>query len=181
VGVSDVKMEEGSLRCDANISLRPAGTSELGVKTELKNMNSFRFIERGIRADIERQRELLESGAGVVQEPLHFAPASATLTPLRSKEEAHDYRYFPEPDLVPVAVTEEMIEAARRELPELPDARAERYQRDHGLDSERARQLAFRDEMGYYFERALGAADGTPAKVIANWVGQELVQRLGDG
>jgi aspartyl-tRNA(Asn)/glutamyl-tRNA(Gln) amidotransferase subunit B len=178
LGVSDVNMEEGSLRCDANVSLRPAGTGELGVKTELKNMNSFRFIERGIRAEVERQRDLIESGAGVVQETLHFDPAGGTLTPLRSKEEAHDYRYFPEPDLVPVAVTQEMIEAARRELPELPDARAERYQRDHGLDAERARQLAFRDELGDYFERALNAADGTQAKVIANWVGGDLVARI---
>ena len=113
LGVSDVNMEEGSLRCDANVSVRPAGSATLGTKTELKNMNSFRFLERGINAEIERQTALIESGEPVVQETLHFDPVSGRLTPLRSKEEAHDYRYFPEPDLVPVAPTEEMLAAAR--------------------------------------------------------------------
>ena len=104
LGVSDVNMEEGSLRCDANVSLRPAGSEQLGVKTELKNMNSFRFIERGIRAEIARQEKLLAAGGAVEQETLHFDPDSERITSLRSKEEAHDYRYFPEPDLVPVAI-----------------------------------------------------------------------------
>ncbi len=107
LGVSDVNMEEGSLRCDANISLRPLGTDELGVKTELKNMNSFRFIERGIRAELARQEKILRGDGQVVQETLHFDPASGAITTLRSKEEAHDYRYFPEPDLVPVAIDED--------------------------------------------------------------------------
>ena len=115
LGVSDVNMEEGSLRCDANISLRPAGTEELGVKTELKNMNSFRFIERGIRAEVARQAKIIEGGGAVVQETLHFDPASGAITSLRSKEEAHDYRYFPEPDLVPVAIDAQMLAAARAE------------------------------------------------------------------
>ena len=114
LGVSDVNMEEGSLRCDANISVRPAGTETLGTKTELKNMNSFRFIERGIAAEIERQIALLEGGGEVSQETLHFDPASGSLTPLRSKELAHDYRYLPEPDLVPLAPSAEQIEAAAR-------------------------------------------------------------------
>src|SRR5271169_4533410 len=126
LGVSDVNMEEGSLRCDANISLRPSGTSELGVKTELKNMNSFRFIERGIRAEIARQETLLSSGGKVLQETLHFDPGSGAITSLRSKEEAHDYRYFPEPDLVPVAIDEAMIGEARAAMSELPAERAER-------------------------------------------------------
>ena len=104
LGVSDVNMEQGSLRADANISLRPAGSSELGVKTELKNMNSFRFIERGIRAELARQEKLLTGGGRVEQETLHFDPDSGSITSLRSKEEAHDYRYFPDPDLVPVAI-----------------------------------------------------------------------------
>ncbi len=181
LGVSDVNMDEGSLRCDANVSLRPAGSHELGTKTELKNMNSFRFVERGLRAEIERQAELLAGGGSVVQETLHFDPATGSLTPLRSKEEAHDYRYFPEPDLVPVAVTPEMVEAARAQLPELPAARAQRYERELGLDRDRARQLAFRDELGDYFERAL-AADGreVEAPALANWVGGELVARIGE-
>ena len=102
LGVSDVDMSQGSLRCDANVSVRPAGASELGTKTELKNMNSFAFLQQGVQAEIERQTRLLEAGDSVVQETLHFDPATKRLTPLRSKEEAHDYRYFPEPDLVPV-------------------------------------------------------------------------------
>src|SRR6185437_2046423 len=124
LGVSDVNMEEGSLRCDANISLREAGTEELGVKTELKNMNSFRFIERGIRAEVARQAKIIEGGGVVVQEKLHFDPGSGAITSLRSKEEAHDYRYFPEPDLVPVAIDEQMLAAAKAEMTELPADRA---------------------------------------------------------
>ncbi|HXP28228.1 MAG TPA: Asp-tRNA(Asn)/Glu-tRNA(Gln) amidotransferase subunit GatB, partial [Solirubrobacteraceae bacterium] len=157
LGVSDVNMEEGSLRCDANISLRPVGSDTLGVKTELKNMNSFRFIERGIKAEIERQRALLDGGNQVVQETLHFDPASGRLTSLRSKEEAHDYRYFPEPDLVPLLVTEEMLAAARAEVPELPAARAQRFERELGISAGRARDLAFRKELADYFEAALAA------------------------
>src|SRR4029077_19917656 len=119
LGVSDVNMEEGSLRVDGNISVRPVGSEELGTKTELKNMNSFRFLERGIEAELARQRGLIEAGGAVEQETLHFDPGDGSLTPLRSKEEAHDYRYFPEPDLVPLAPTEEMIREARDALPEL--------------------------------------------------------------
>jgi aspartyl-tRNA(Asn)/glutamyl-tRNA(Gln) amidotransferase subunit B len=127
LGVSDVNMEEGSLRVDANVSLRPQGGEELGTKTELKNMNSFRFLERGIDAELERQAALLDAGEEVTQDTLHFDPRSGSLTPLRSKEYAHDYRYFPEPDLVPLAPTEGMLTAARTALPELPAERRERY------------------------------------------------------
>jgi aspartyl-tRNA(Asn)/glutamyl-tRNA(Gln) amidotransferase subunit B len=186
LGVSDVNMEEGSLRCDANISIRPVGSDQLGTKTELKNMNSFRFIERGIDAEIARQTAILEAGGQVEQETLHFDPttrsaggAGGSLTPLRSKEEAHDYRYFPEPDLVPIAVDEAMIERARAELPELPAQRAERYEQQLGLSAESARLLAFRAELGDYFERAL-AADGEHPQALANWVSGELLARLGD-
>ncbi len=118
LGVSDVNMEEGSLRCDANVSVRPAGTDALGTKTELKNMNSFRYLERGVEAEIARQRNLIEGGAAVEQETLHFDPAGGTLTPLRSKEYAHDYRYFPEPDLVP------LVPAPRRSRPLAPHFRS---------------------------------------------------------
>src|SRR3712207_1256168 len=135
-------MEEGSLRCDANVSIRPAGSSGLGTKTELKNMNSFRFVMQGINAEIARQTALLEAGEPVVQETLHFDPASVRLTALRSKEEAHDYRYFPEPDLVPLAPTDAMLQAARDALPELPAQRAERYGRDWALPEETARLFA---------------------------------------
>jgi aspartyl-tRNA(Asn)/glutamyl-tRNA(Gln) amidotransferase subunit B len=182
LGVSDVNMEEGSLRCDANVSLRPVGEATFGTKTELKNMNSFRFLERGINAEIERQRGLLSSGEQVEQETLHFDPQTGALTPLRSKEEAHDYRYFPEPDLVPIAVSSEMLAGAHAAMPELPAARVERLQSDLGLSADSARQLAYRAELGDYFERALAALPdgGDGAQPLANWIGIELVARIGD-
>jgi aspartyl-tRNA(Asn)/glutamyl-tRNA(Gln) amidotransferase subunit B len=182
LGVSDVNMEEGSLRCDANISLRPAGTSELGTKTELKNMNSFRFIERGIRAEIVRQEEILSGGGRVSQETLHFDPDSGRITSLRSKEQAHDYRYFPEPDLVPVAVDQAMLDAASAAMPELPAARAERFEQ-LGLSAESARRLAFSAELGDYFEQGLAAGpDPAPApQTLANWIVADLLARLEDG
>jgi aspartyl-tRNA(Asn)/glutamyl-tRNA(Gln) amidotransferase subunit B len=183
LGVSDVNMEEGSLRCDANISLRRRGSEELGVKTELKNMNSFRFIERGIRAELARQEKILSGGGQVVQETLHFDPASGSITSLRSKEEAHDYRYFPEPDLVPVTIDEEMLAAARADMSELPADRAERLARDHELSADSAQMLAFRAELGNYFEAALGAgADpAPPPQTLANWVTGDLAGRLPEG
>jgi aspartyl-tRNA(Asn)/glutamyl-tRNA(Gln) amidotransferase subunit B len=183
LGVSDVNMEEGSLRCDANISLRPRGADELGVKTELKNMNSFRFIERGIRAEIERQRAILDEGGQVVQETLHFDPASAAITSLRSKEEAHDYRYFPEPDLLPVAIDEAMILSARAAMSELPADRSERLQRESELSAETAQMLAFRAELGDYFEAALAASvdPPPPPQALANWITADLSKRLGEG
>ncbi len=178
LGVSDVNMDEGSLRCDANVSIRPAGSDTLGTKTELKNMNSFRFLERGVRAEIERQTGLLQDGGAVLQETLHYDPASGRLTSLRSKEEAHDYRYFPEPDLVPLLVTDQMLAAARAEVPELPAARAQRFEHELGVNAGRARDLAFRRELADYFEAAL-AADGEAGAVeLSNWIPQ-LVERIG--
>ena len=126
-------MEEGSLRCDANVSIRPVGDTELGTKTELKNMNSFRFVMQGINAEIARQTALVEAGEKVVQETLHFDPVSGRISSLRSKEEAHDYRYFPEPDLVPLVPTPEMLESAKAAIPELPAERSARYERDFGV------------------------------------------------
>jgi aspartyl-tRNA(Asn)/glutamyl-tRNA(Gln) amidotransferase subunit B len=188
LGVSDVNMEEGSLRCDANVSIRPAGSTELGTKTELKNMNSFRFLMQGINAEVARQTALVEAGERVVQETLHFDPVSGALTPLRSKEEAHDYRYFPEPDLVPVAPTEEMLAAARDALPELPAARADRYEADWELPADTARLFAFEPAWGDFFEGAATAAAGrseagatsrsAAPRAVANWV-TELRGRLG--
>jgi aspartyl-tRNA(Asn)/glutamyl-tRNA(Gln) amidotransferase subunit B len=163
LGVSDVNMEEGSLRCDANVSVRPAGSTELGTKTELKNMNSFRFLMQGINAEVKRQIAALEAGGEIEQETLHFDPVSGRLSTLRSKEEAHDYRYFPEPDLVPLVPTEAMLEAARAALPELPAERAERYARE--LPEDTARLFAFEPEWGDYFEQV----DGDP-RTVANWV-----------
>jgi len=178
LGVSDVNMEEGSLRVDGNISVRPVGSEELGTKTELKNMNSFRFLERGIEAELARQRELIAAGGTVEQETLHFDSASGSLTPLRSKEEAHDYRYFPEPDLVPLAPSEEMLREAREALPELPAARIERYQSELGLAGDVALTLATDPETAGYFENTLAAADGAEGKVVANWVTGELAAAL---
>ena len=179
LGVSDVNMEEGSLRCDANVSVRRAGTTELGVKTELKNMNSFRFLAQGVEAEIERQVALREAGEAVTQETLHFDPVSGRLSSLRSKEEAHDYRYFPEPDLVAIAPTREMLDRARAALPELPADRAARLEGDHGLHADAARLLAFRPELGDFFEAAI-AADGSYPLGVGNWVTGELLSRLGD-
>jgi aspartyl-tRNA(Asn)/glutamyl-tRNA(Gln) amidotransferase subunit B len=145
-------------------------------------MNSFRYLERGIRAEIERQTELLTSGEAVVQETLHYDPANNRLTSLRSKEEAHDYRYFPEPDLVPLLVTDEIRAVAHAAIPELPAARMERFERELGLASGIARDLAFRQELADYYERALAdapAGEVTPAE-LANWIPQ-LVERIGSG
>jgi aspartyl-tRNA(Asn)/glutamyl-tRNA(Gln) amidotransferase subunit B len=176
LGVSDVNMEEGSLRCDANVSIRPEGSAELGTKTELKNMNSFRYLERGVEAEIARQRGIVEAGGTVEQETLHFDPTSGTLTPLRSKEYAHDYRYFPEPDLVPLAPAAADVEAASAALPELPEQRRDRYAAELGLNADAARLLAFDAELGSFFESATAAAgDGVEAKAIANWVTGDLV------
>jgi aspartyl-tRNA(Asn)/glutamyl-tRNA(Gln) amidotransferase subunit B len=177
MGVSDVNMEEGSLRVDANVSVRPAGETALGTKTELKNMNSFRFLERGIEAEIARQERVLADGGTVEQETLHFDPVSGSLTSLRSKEEAHDYRYFPEPDLVPVAPTEAMIERAQAALPELPAARSERFERE--LPPDVARLLAFRTELGDFYEAAL-EADSSHPRQLANWIVNDLLGALGD-
>jgi aspartyl-tRNA(Asn)/glutamyl-tRNA(Gln) amidotransferase subunit B len=179
MGVSDVNMEEGSLRMDANVSLRPAGQATLGTKTELKNMNSFRFLERGIAAELERQEAILSEGGEIEQETLHFDPQSGRLSTLRSKEEAHDYRYFPEPDLVPLVPTEEMLERAKSALPELPAARAERLERELGLTAGTAKLLAFRSELGDFYEAALSTDGGDP-RTLANWVTNELTARIGD-
>ena len=182
LGVSDVNMEEGSLRCDANVSLRPRGEATLGVKTELKNMNSFRFIERGVEAEIVRQEAILRDGGRIEQETLHYDVRSGAISSLRSKEEAHDYRYFPEPDLVPIAPTERMVRRARDAVPELPADRVERLERDLGLSADQAKLLAFRTEVGDFYERAVAAAggDGDP-RAIANWTCNDLTAALEDG
>jgi len=188
LGVSDVNMEEGSLRCDANVSIRPVGQATLGVKAELKNMNSFRFLQRGIEAEVARQEEVVRAGGEVTPDTLHFDPRTGALTSLRSKEEAHDYRYFPEPDLVPLAPTEPMLERARAALPELPAERAERLERELELSADTARLLAYRGELGDFFEAALAANGGAAgdgaaaadAQTLASWVTVELVPRLGD-
>ena len=153
LGISDAEMEKGSLRCDANVSLRQAGETGFRTKTELKNMNSFKFVADGIAAELERQREIYESGGEVVQETLHYDPATGAVTPLRSKEYADDYRYFPEPDLVPVEPPAGMIEAARAAIGELPAARIRRLEADIGFDLAEGLVSGGRDRL---FERVPG-------------------------
>jgi aspartyl-tRNA(Asn)/glutamyl-tRNA(Gln) amidotransferase subunit B len=165
--VSDVNMEEGSLRCDANVSVRHPG-QPLGTKTELKNMNSFRFLHRGLEAEIERQIYDLESGQRVVQATVHFDPASGKVSSLRSKEEAHDYRYFPEPDLPPIELDAEYVERVRASLPELPAARKERLMGRYGLAPKDAALLAANKPLGDYFETLAGITGD--ARTSVNWV-----------
>lgn len=169
--VSDVNMEEGSLRCDANVSVRRPG-APLGVRTELKNMNSFRFLQRGLEIELERQIAALEAGEAIVQETVHFDPVSGRISSLRSKEESHDYRYFPEPDLVPIELDEAYVERVRASLPELPAARRERLARQYGLSPYDAGVLSANRALGDYFEQvAQATGDG---KLSANWVTGEL-------
>ncbi|MBU2600863.1 MAG: Asp-tRNA(Asn)/Glu-tRNA(Gln) amidotransferase subunit GatB [Actinobacteria bacterium] len=175
LGVSDVNMEEGSLRCDANVSVRRPG-APLGVKTELKNMNSFRYVQRGLEAEIERQIAALEDGERIVQATVHFDPVTGSITTLRSKEEAHDYRYFPEPDLVPIEIDEAYVERVRASLPELPAARRRRFVADYGLQAGDAGILAANRPLGDYFERV--AELSGDARLSANWVTGDLSAHL---
>ncbi len=171
LGISDCNMDEGSMRADANVSVRPTGTTEFGTKTELKNMNSFAFLRRGIEAEIARQIDLLEADGRVVQETLHFDPTTGELTALRSKEEAHDYRYFPEPDLTPLAPDPAWVASLRDSLPELPVARRRRYQQDLGLSFEDAEVLTETSELSAWFEQVAAKVD---PKTAANWIRGEL-------
>jgi aspartyl-tRNA(Asn)/glutamyl-tRNA(Gln) amidotransferase subunit B len=176
LGVSDVRMEEGSLRCDANISIRPPGTDGFGTKVEVKNLNSIRSLERALRFEEERQRAALESGTPLVQETRHFDEETGATHPLRSKEEAFDYRYFPEPDLPPLAPEPASVEAARTSLPELPAARRERYVSTLGLRPEPARILASSVPAQRLFEESVVL--GADAATAANWITQDLAGLL---
>lgn len=177
LGVSNVNMEEGSLRCDANVSVRPVGSDVLGTKTEMKNMNSFRYIERGIEAEIKRQKELINSGGRVVQETLHFDPSTGELHSLRSKEEAHDYRYLPEPDLVAIVPDEAMLRKAKDSLPELPAAKAARFEQELGLQESAALFLSTDSEWSDFFE-AVNEASAAEPRTVANWVTGEFSAEL---
>jgi aspartyl-tRNA(Asn)/glutamyl-tRNA(Gln) amidotransferase subunit B len=153
LGISDAEMEKGSLRCDANVSVRKAGETEYRTKTELKNMNSFKFVADGIAAELERQVAAYEAGEDIVQQTLHYDPATGSVAPLRSKEYADDYRYFPEPDLVPIEPSEEIVDAARREIGELPGARIRRLEQDIGFDAAEGLVTSGRDRL---YERVPG-------------------------
>jgi aspartyl-tRNA(Asn)/glutamyl-tRNA(Gln) amidotransferase subunit B len=162
--ICDGNMEEGSLRCDANVSIRLVGAVELGTKTEVKNMNSFRNVERAIDYEITRQKQLLESGGRVVQETLLWDADRSRTRSMRSKEEAHDYRYFPDPDLCPIVVTDQMLADTRRDLPELPDARYARYVNELGLPEYNALVITEERDTSDYFEQTLQALDGSAAR-----------------
>jgi aspartyl-tRNA(Asn)/glutamyl-tRNA(Gln) amidotransferase subunit B len=171
--ICDGNMQEGSFRCDANVSVRPKGQAEFGTRAEIKNLNSFRFVERAINYEVERQIELIEGGGKVVQETRLYDPDRGETRSMRSKEEANDYRYFPDPDLLPLAIDESLIEAVRTTLPELPDEKAARFGRDHGLSAYDAGVLTSSRELAEYYETVVKALGGQ-AKLAANWVMGEL-------
>jgi aspartyl-tRNA(Asn)/glutamyl-tRNA(Gln) amidotransferase subunit B len=169
-------MQEGSFRCDANISLRPVGQTELGMRTELKNMNSFRHVQAALEYEVRRQRDLLLDGGKVVQQTLLWNPDTGRTEPMRGKEDAHDYRYFPCPDLVPIEISEQWIEEIRATLPELPDARKNRFIEEYGLPEYDAVILTGDRALAEYFEEAVRL--GPDPKKVSNWIMTELMREL---
>ncbi|MDX1604645.1 MAG: Asp-tRNA(Asn)/Glu-tRNA(Gln) amidotransferase subunit GatB [Candidatus Competibacterales bacterium] len=178
LGISDGNMQEGSFRCDANVSVRPRGEHRLGTRTEIKNLNSFRFVEQAIGYEIERQIELLEGSGEVIQETRLFDPERGETRTMRSKEEAHDYRYFPDPDLLPLVLEADDIDRLRAGLPELPDARRDRFLREHGLPERDAEQLTASRELADYYEAVVNALEPALAKPAANWILGEFAGAL---
>jgi aspartyl-tRNA(Asn)/glutamyl-tRNA(Gln) amidotransferase subunit B len=170
-------MQEGSFRCDANVSVRRLGSDGLGTRTELKNLNSFRFVERAINYEIRRQIERLEDGRTITQETRLYDPEEDETRPLRGKEEAHDYRYFPDPDLLPLELSQAYVDEVRAGLPELPDAKRLRFRREYGLGPEDADDLSASREVADYFDSTVRAAAGS-AKACANWIMGELMAAL---
>ncbi|MEW6423470.1 MAG: Asp-tRNA(Asn)/Glu-tRNA(Gln) amidotransferase subunit GatB [Bacillota bacterium] len=175
-GVSDCKMEEGSLRCDANVSVRPKGNREFGTKTEIKNMNSFKALYRALSYEVQRQIDVLEDGGRIIQETRTWDEGKGVTLPMRSKEEAHDYRYFPEPDLVPLVIDRRWVEEIRTSLPELPDRRRQRYMEQFGLPAYDASVLTATIELAEYFEACV--AHYPDAKTVSNWVMGDLSRLL---
>ncbi len=171
--ICDGNMQEGSFRCDANVSVRPRGQTELGTRSELKNINSFRFVEKAIEFEIERQIDVLEGGGTVVQETRLYDPGKDETRSMRSKEEAHDYRYFPDPDLPPLEFDESFVKAVKQTLPELPDAKRDRFMSQYGLNAYDAGVLTTAREMADYYEEVVSASGADP-KLVANWVTGEL-------
>ncbi|MBR2216061.1 MAG: Asp-tRNA(Asn)/Glu-tRNA(Gln) amidotransferase subunit GatB [Selenomonadaceae bacterium] len=176
IDVSSCRMEEGNLRADINVSLRPVGSEELGTRTEMKNINSFKSLEEAINYEIERQTEVLEDGGHIIQETRTFDPVRGVTLSMRSKENAHDYRYMPEPDLPPIVTAPETIEKYRRELPELPDARRERLEKECGLSAYDAGVITASRAMAEYFDKV--TATGAEAKLAANWIMSDLAKNL---
>jgi len=177
-GVSDCNMEEGSLRCDANVSVRPRGANEFGTKVEVKNLNSFRYLAKALEFEIERHVGILESGGRISQETRLWNQAAGRTDPMRSKEKAHDYRYFPEPDLLPVHVGDQWRESVRSSLPELPAAKRARFVSDFAVTRYDAGVLTDTQSLANYFESVVRA--GAPGKAAANWMQTELLRRLND-
>jgi aspartyl-tRNA(Asn)/glutamyl-tRNA(Gln) amidotransferase subunit B len=177
LGISDGNMQEGSFRCDANVSVRPRGQVELGTRTELKNLNSFRFVEKAINFEVERQIDLIEDGGSVVQETRLYDSDKDETRSMRSKEEANDYRYFPDPDLLPVVIDDAYVDAVRASLPELPDAKAGRFVADYGMRAEDASILTASRSLADYFEAANGKTAAAP-QAVANWVIGDLLGAL---
>jgi len=176
IDVSNCRMEEGNLRADVNVSIRPVGSKELGTRTEMKNINSFKSLVDAIDYEIDRQTEVLEDGGHIVQETRTWDPNRGITLSMRSKEDAHDYRYMPEPDLPPIVTTDEQIEAYRKELPELPAARRERLEKDYGLSDYDAGIITSSRAMAEYFDEVIAA--GADAKLAANWMMGELAKHL---
>lgn len=176
IGISDCRMEEGSLRCDANVSVRPVGQKELGTKAEIKNINSFKGVEKAIECEALRQAEILEDGGKIIQETRTWDEKEGVTKSMRTKEEANDYRYFPEPDLAPFTVSEEYIEDIRKTLPELPDERRERYIANFGLSSTDAQYMTNDKDTSDYFEKVVAA--GADPKASVNWIMGEFASQL---
>ena len=176
IEVSDADMEKGNFRCDANVSIRPAGSKEFGTRAEIKNVNSFKFVQKALEYEIKRQAQILDEGGRVIQETRLFDATKGVTFSMRSKEEAHDYRYFPEPDLVPGVISRDVVEDIRKSIPELPDAKRERFVREYGLPEYDADMLTQSRAMAAYFEDTVRIS-GQP-KVVSNWMMGELMRLL---
>ena len=175
--ICDGNLQEGSFRCDANVSVRPMGQKEFGTRTELKNINSFRFVERAINYEVERQINVIESGGKITQETRLYDPNKNETRPMRSKEEANDYRYFPDPDLLPLVITQEWIEAIRQELPELPQQKRDRFTKQYALSDYDASLLVSSKDLAAFYEDVVKESGNQP-KLAANWIASELMGAL---
>ena len=178
IDICDGNMQEGSFRCDANVSVRPIGQKEFGTRCEIKNVNSFKFVEKAIEYEVARQIDLLEQGGTIRQQTRLYDSQKNETRPMRDKEEANDYRYFPDPDLLPVVISKSFIEGIRQQLPELPVAKRERFETQYGLSHYDALVLTSTRELAAYFESAIEAAKGAEAKLVANWVMGDLLAAL---
>ncbi len=178
LGISDGNMQEGSFRCDANVSIRPEGQEALGTRAELKNLNSFRFVEKAIEIEVERQTDILEDGGQVIQETRLYDSDRSETRSMRGKEEANDYRYFPDPDLLPVIIEEALIEELKADLPELPDAKRCRFEKDYELSAYDAGVLTANLGTADYFDEAVSSAEAASPKLIANWIQGGLAAAL---